>query len=207
MASRRILFWSGFAVLIVACNNIGDQICPTDSFDPSMRSVDCPYGPPGGPKVRETGCPDIMVDTSGPACGTLSWDDDIWPMLTSGQSNPAMNCANGGCHDPPASLTPAGGLHLPLMDPEAAFGVLKGYSPTPGYPYVDDTSPARAAHTWILCNLHGDKGGSQPMPPPPNPLIADADYQKVVTWAKCGEPRTKMGGGKDGGADGGDGGP
>jgi hypothetical protein len=39
------------------------------------------------------------------------------------------------------------------------------------------------------------------MPPPPNPLIADADYQKVATWAKCGEPRTRTSGtgGKDGG--------
>src|SRR5262245_30376930 len=67
------------------CNHIGDQLCPADSFDPNMRSEDCPFGPPGGPKVRETGCAENVIDKTNPACGTLSWIDDIWPLLTTGQ--------------------------------------------------------------------------------------------------------------------------
>ena len=78
--------------------------------------------------------------------------------------------------------------------------MLAAYSPTPGYPYVSDKSPA---HTWILCNLHGDKGGSKPMPPPPNPLLLEGNYNKVVTWAKCGQPRTRSGGIGGGGGSGG----
>lgn len=184
--------------LFFGCDHIGDQSC-AEGFDPNDTTDQCPYGPPGGPKVRETGCPDIPVNEAGPGCGSISWNDDIWPLLTTGQSNQALNCASAACHDPPGNLTPGGGLRLPLADADKAFAVLAAFELSPGYPYVSDKDPA---HTWILCNLHADKGGSQPMPPPPLPLVSEADYQEVVKWARCGQPRTRTGAGGSGGSGG-----
>lgn len=40
------------------CNNVGDAICPQGT-NPDDTGDDCPYGPPGGPRIHEEGCPDI----------------------------------------------------------------------------------------------------------------------------------------------------
>lgn len=78
------------------------------------------------------------------------------------------SCGAMGCHG-----SGAGGLTLPSDDPEKSFNVLRAYSPQQGYPYINDGAPG---HTWILCNLHGDKGGRSLMPPTKG---ADATFEKV----------------------------
>ena len=89
-----------------------------------------------------------------------------------------------GCHG-----SGAGGLTLPSDDPEKSFNVLRAYSPQQGYPYINDGAPG---HTWILCNLHGDKGGRSLMPPTKG---ADAAFEKVKLWAQCGEKLDSASGG------------
>jgi hypothetical protein len=154
------------------CNNVGDAICPQGT-NPDDTGDGCPYGPPGGPRIHEEGCPDIAQIT-GAMC-SVSWRNDIWPLLNA-QAPMGSSCGMTGCHG-----SGAGGLTLPSDDPEKSFSVLKAYSPQVGYPYINDAAPG---HTWILCNLHGDKGGRSLMPPTKG---ADPTYEKVKLWAQCGE--------------------
>lgn len=183
-----------FAIAVGCTSGTGDQSCPP-GFDPNDKSDECPFGPPGGPKVRESGCPDIAIDESGPDCGALGWEEDIFPLLTS-KAPATQNCSSDACHDPPNNLTPAGGIRMPRDDAQKSFDTLKSYELGDNYPYMSDTAPS---HTWILCNLSGAKGGSQPMPPPPLPLIDAADFSLVKTWAECGQKRNRPGGGTGGG--------
>ena len=162
------------------CNNVGDAICPQGT-NPDDTGDGCPYGPPGGPRIHEEGCPDIAQIT-GAMCA-VSWRNDIWPLLNA-QAPMGSSCGATGCHG-----SGAGGLTLPSDDPEKSFSVLKAYSPQQGYPYINDAAPG---HTWILCNLHGDKGGRSLMPPTKG---ADATYDKVKLWAQCGEKLDSASGG------------
>ena len=154
------------------CNNVGDAICPQGT-NPDDTGDSCPYGPPGGPRIHEEGCPDIP-QISGAMCN-ISWRNDVWPLLNA--ATPAgSGCGINGCH-----ASGAGGLTLPADDPEKSFSVLKAYSPQQGYPYISDTAPG---HTWILCNIHGDKGGRSLMPPM---QMSEATYATVKLWAQCGQ--------------------
>jgi len=151
--------------------SVGDQSCTEDS-KVNDKEDDCPYGPPGGPKVAPGGCPNIVV-TDDPLVCTKSWDD-IFPILT----GPAGNCSLGGCHgDAPG----ARGIHLPANDPNAFYDELKGYVGSQGYPYINDKDPARS---WILCNLAGTPGGGSPMPPPSG--LSPEDLMIIQEWAQCG---------------------
>jgi hypothetical protein len=195
----------GFPLLLTAaialaslggCNNVGDAICPQGT-NPDDTSDGCPYGPPGGPRIHEEGCPDI-AQISDATC-TVSWRNDIWPLLNA-QAEAGQGCGITGCHG-----SGVGGLTLPMDDAAKSFNVLKAYSPQQGYPYINDGAPG---HTWILCNLHGDKGGRSLMPPT---KMNQATFDKVKLWAQCGEKldsagagtATSTGAGGGGGAGGG----
>lgn len=154
------------------CNNVGDAICPVGT-NPDDTGDGCPYGPPGGPRIHEEGCPDI-TPLAGAMC-TVSWSNELWPLLNAGAPM-GSGCGSVGCHG-----SGVGGLTLPVDDAAKSFNVLKAYSPQQGYPYLDDSAPG---HTWILCNLHGDKGGRSLMPPT---KMDDATFAKVKLWAQCGE--------------------
>ncbi len=173
------------------CNNVGDAICPQGT-NPDDTSDGCPYGPPGGPRIHEEGCPDI-AQISGAMCN-VSWRNDIWPLLNAQAPN-GSGCGIVGCHG-----SGVGGLTLPTDDPEKSFSVLKAYSPQQGYPYINDAAPG---HTWILCNLHGDKGGRSLMPPT---KMSEATYAKVKLWAQCGEKLDSASAGTGTGGGGGAGG-
>jgi hypothetical protein len=164
---------------------VGDQACTEDS-KVNDKDDACPYGPPGGPKVKPGGCPtiEITVEQSSPDC--RSWDD-IFPIFT----GPTANCSIGGCH---GEAPGARGLYLPANDPNAFYDELKSYVGSQGYPYINDKSPA---NSWILCNLAGTPGGGSPMPPPSG--LTTADLAEVEKWAACGLPRSISAPDPDGG--------
>ena len=172
------------------CNGVGDAICPQGT-PPDDTGDGCPYGPPGGPRIYEEGCPDIP-QISGATCN-LSWREDIWPLLN-GLAPAGQGCGISGCHG-----SGAGGLTLPTEDAAKSFSVLKAYSPQQGYPYISDSAPG---HTWILCNLHGDKGGRSLMPPT---KMDQATFEKVKLWAQCGQTLDSESTGASTGAGGGGG--
>lgn len=165
------------------CNDVGDAICPQGT-NPDDTGDDCPYGPPGGPRINEDGCPDI-AQISDATCN-VSWRNDIWPRLNA-NAPPGQGCGINGCHG-----SGAGGLTLPLDDAAKSFNVLKAYSPQQGYPYINDSAPA---HTWILCNLNGDKGGRSLMPPT---KMDQATFDAVKLWAQCGQKLDSASGGGGG---------
>ena len=167
--------------------SVGDAICPQGTVSDDT-SDSCPYGPPGGPRIHEEGCPDI-AQISGATCN-LSWREDIWPLLN-GLAPPGQGCGISGCHG-----SGAGGLTLPTEDAVKSFSVLKAYSPQQGYPYINDSAPA---HTWILCNLHGDKGGRSLMPPT---KMDQTTFDTVKLWAQCGQKLESTSGGAGGGGGG-----
>ncbi|MBK9262533.1 MAG: hypothetical protein IPM54_22350 [Polyangiaceae bacterium] len=175
--------WRAFLLLLPALGvlvaqgcqvSVGDQSCAEGQnfYD---KEDDCPYGPPGGPKLiqaNQVACPDIPQEADPLNC-TTTWND-VYAIFT----GPAGNCSFSGCH---GSAPGARGIVLSATDPNAFYDELKGYSGSQGYPYINEEDPA---HSWILCNLAGVAGGGAPMPPPSG--FSEADLALIQNWATCG---------------------
>jgi hypothetical protein len=163
------------AVVALSCQiSVGDQSCAEGAnfYD---KDDECPYGPPGGPKVQESACPDIPQEADPLNCIT-TWPD-VYALLT----GPSGNCALSGCH---GSAPGARGILLSSTDANAFYEELKGYKGSQGYPYINEEDPA---HSWILCNLAGLPGGGAPMPPPSG--FNETDFATIQNWAMCGLSR------------------
>ena len=163
-------------VSVTSCDlvNVGDQSC-TEGVNAYDKEDSCPYGPPGGPSVQETGCPDIPQETDPVLC-TTTWLQ-VYDLLT----GPKGNCAVGGCHGSPPG---ARGILLSSTDANAFYDELKAYNGSQGYPYINEENPT---NSWILCNLAGVPGGGAPMPPPSG--LDEADLALIQNWASCGALR------------------
>jgi hypothetical protein len=162
-------------VLIPACQiSVGDQSC-AEGVNFYDKDDDCPYGPPGGPKVQESACPSIPQEAN-PANCTTTWAD-VYALFT----GPSGNCTNGGCH---GSEPGARGIFLSDTDPNKFYDELKAYKGSQGYPYLNEDEPERS---WILCNLIGTPGGGAPMPPPSG--FNETDFALIQNWAMCGLKR------------------
>jgi len=168
-----LLLVSALVVLLAqGCQvSVGDQSC-IEGFNYYDKDDACPYGPPGGPKVKESACPDIPQETDPMKC-TTSWAD-VYALFT----GPSANCTNSGCH---GSLPGARGIYLQDSDATAFYDELKAYTGSQGYPYFNEEDPA---HSWVLCNLAGVPGGGSPMPPPSG--FSDSDFAVIQKWAMCG---------------------
>lgn len=168
----------GLLALTLTCASCktGDTLCYPDSV-PTDKTDDCPYGPPGGPKVQEAACQDIPQSTSD--C-TTSWAD-VYAKAFDGPS-PMGSCTLGGCHGDKAKAS--FGVYLPAGDAATAYASLTAYKGSMGYAYVNAEQPK---HSWILCNLEGVAGGGYPMPKPSG-LVDPSVYKIVAEWARCGMP-------------------
>lgn len=172
-----MLILSALAMVIApscAITTGGDQSC-VEGFNIYDKDDACPYGSPGGPKVKESSCPDIP-QMSDPAMCTTTFAD-VYALFT----GPNGNCTLGGCH---GEAPGARGIHLVDTDPNAFYDELKNYKGTQGYAYINEAEPA---HSWILCNLAGVPGGGAPMPPPSG--FNEADLALIQNWAMCGLKR------------------
>jgi hypothetical protein len=154
--------------------SVGDQSCAVGAnfYD---KDDACPYGPPGGPKVQESPCPDIPQEGDPLNCTTSF--ADVYALFT----GPTGNCTNSGCH---GSAPGARGIFLSETDPNAFYDELKGYKGSQGYSYLNEDDPA---HSWVLCNLAGFPGGGAPMPPPSG--FNETDFALIQNWAMCGLKR------------------
>ncbi len=155
--------------------DVGDQVC-TEESKVNDKEDSCPYGPPGGPKVLESGCPDIE-QTMDPAMCTTTFTD-VYNIL----NGPTAGCTLNGCH---GESPGARGIFLSPTDSNAFYEELKGYKGSQGYPYINEEQPT---HSWIMCNLGGVAGGGAPMPPPSG--LNEADIATIQQWASCGLKRT-----------------
>lgn len=167
------------AVLAPGCSlDVGDQVC-TQKSDPLDPDDDCPYGPPGGPKVLPAPntdlCPDPVFADS-PACAT-AWES-VFAMMIDTQRGKCSNTP-GNCH----GVAPgAKGFYFPADDPAKAYENMGLYLNGNGEPYAkrDD------ATSWVVCNVTAAPGSAAM--PPKSGLFEEADKAIVRTWASCRFP-------------------
>lgn len=160
------------ALVLVSCTrpNFEEDCTPDFNFKPDDS---CPYGPPGGPQVKETPC--VLKMNSGGTCPP-------WSTIYNGVFVPKDhgNCSSAGCHGD--EKTAGFGLYLPSNDSHQAFLNMQNYTGTVGSPYINKDDVAKS---WILCNLTSAPGGGLPMPKP-NGFRDQNDVTLVTQWAECG---------------------
>lgn len=180
------------AVLFSACS-VGDQNCLGEE-DPG---ADCPYGPPGGPRLKYERCENTnMLAPDSPTCTEYTWEK-VYALLTD-ETATGGQCSVGNCH----GVTASDGLLVPKDNPGDAYNNLVAFAPDSARgPYVNSTNPELS---WITCNLRGLRSGGSPMPKP-NGLLKETDITLVENWVACGAKGPGTATGDAGtGADGGD---
>jgi hypothetical protein len=117
----------------------------------------------------------------GGAC-TVSWKNDIWPMMS---SSGAWKCGDAKCHgakvNAPYDLSSENNAYLSLIAWQTNNKV-----------YVNPCTTDPDASSF-LCNLNTTSSCGTKMPYPDSVLgsgpVNPADYDKLTTWVKCGSPK------------------
>jgi hypothetical protein len=159
---------SALAALCTACA-VENQRCP-EGTNYNDRDDDCPYGPPGGPKVNLKVCPPVAAVGD---CNGLTWTEDIYPLLE------AANCTAGACH----GTTQLNKVYLPPGNAAAVFTALTTYKGPGATFYIE---PEDSRNSWIQCNLGLSSEAIGFTMPIGSPFAGGAD---LLTWLGCGAPR------------------
>lgn len=169
------------AASVTGCSNDAkDAHCSPDTPD-YAADPSCIYAGTGkGPVYEDPECPDVEGD---PPAQCPSFYDVLEVFADPERGN----CSASGCHGNAATAQTL--IFLPIADPFLFYDNLLEAEGTVGTPYVVADDPAtpelESRQSWIVCNLHGERGF--PMPPPSGmPELADIDV--VHDWVLCGAP-------------------
>ncbi|HEY4117020.1 MAG TPA: hypothetical protein VGM56_04165 [Byssovorax sp.] len=186
---------AAIALPFACANDVGDQECnATTNLDDTTD--DCPYGPPGGPKVDEPECATAQIAPSSSTCkddaGAPLTFEKVYVDMQDSSLGGAVCSAVGACHG-----GPDGKAGIELDDPlgsngkvdktvvASAYNVLKSYKGTHDNDYISATDPAAS---WIVCNIEQVEGGGKVMPPSQLPPIAPTSFafEELKRWVQCG---------------------